>query len=149
MAGFRLNSGRRAVVPAAPGHVATVRRNVLDALTREQVAQLRDIGDAMLTRLDFEGRMTALYDPDATGQAEFGLSVPLGALRCPERRPKRTELCAFGDRSSAKAPKRRCRSRTRSVEFVQVGTPLGEGMPLPCDTEPSPVVGRPAGRRST
>lgn len=56
-------TGWGAVVAAAPGHVATVRRNVLDPLTREQVAQLRDIAEALLTRLDPEGRMTSLYDP--------------------------------------------------------------------------------------
>jgi DNA-binding MarR family transcriptional regulator len=56
--------GWDAVVAAAPGHVSTVRRNVLDPLTREQVAQLREIGDALLTRLDPQGRMTALYDPN-------------------------------------------------------------------------------------
>lgn len=57
-------AGWDAVVDAAPGHVTTVRRNVLDPLTRKQLDQLRDIGDALLTRLDSEGRMTALYDPD-------------------------------------------------------------------------------------
>jgi DNA-binding MarR family transcriptional regulator len=56
--------GWDAVVAAAPGHVTTVRRTVLDPLTREQVDQLRAIGDALLTKLDPEGRMTALYDPD-------------------------------------------------------------------------------------
>jgi DNA-binding MarR family transcriptional regulator len=56
-------AGWDAVVAAAPGHVDTVRRHVLDPLSREQVAQLREIGDALLTRLDPEGRMTALYDP--------------------------------------------------------------------------------------
>ena len=55
--------GWDAVAAAAPGHVTTVRHHVLDPLTREQVAQLRDISDALLTRLDPEGRMTALYDP--------------------------------------------------------------------------------------
>src|SRR3954465_12653938 len=49
--------GWDAVVAAAPGHGAAVRRNVLDPLTREQVAQLRDIGDALLSRLDPDGRM--------------------------------------------------------------------------------------------
>lgn len=57
-------AGWDAVVAAAPGHVATVRRNVLDPLTRKQLDQLRDIGDALLTRLDPDGRMTALFDPD-------------------------------------------------------------------------------------
>ena len=50
--------------PPRPGHVDTVRRHVLDPLTPEQLEQLRGIGDALLTRLDPEGRMTALYDPD-------------------------------------------------------------------------------------
>lgn len=51
------------VVAAAPGHVDTVRRHVLDPLSREQLAQLKEIGDALLSRLDPDGRMTALYDP--------------------------------------------------------------------------------------
>ncbi len=57
-------SGWEAVVAAAPGHVETVRRLVLDPLTREQVEQLRGIADALLTTLDPGRRMTALYDPD-------------------------------------------------------------------------------------
>jgi DNA-binding MarR family transcriptional regulator len=60
-------AGWGVVVAAAPGHVTTVRRTVLDPLTREQLEQLRDIGDALLTRLDPEGRMTAVYDPDRSG----------------------------------------------------------------------------------
>lgn len=58
-------AGWAAVVAAAPGHVATVRHHVVDALTPEQLEQLRGIADALLTRLDPQGRMTALYDPDA------------------------------------------------------------------------------------
>ena len=46
---------------AAPGHVATVRRHVIDALTDEQVGQLADIGDAILAALDSSGRMAAVY----------------------------------------------------------------------------------------
>ena len=57
-------TGWDAVVAAAPGHVDTVRRHVLDPLSPEQVAQLRGIGDALLRRLDPDGRMTALYDPE-------------------------------------------------------------------------------------
>jgi DNA-binding MarR family transcriptional regulator len=57
------DTGWAAVVNAAPGHVETVRRMVLDPLTRPQVAQLRRIGDAMLAELDPDGRMTGLYDP--------------------------------------------------------------------------------------
>lgn len=57
-------AGWQTLVAAAPGHVANVRHHVLDPLSRKQLAQLREIGDALLTRLDPEGRMTALYDPD-------------------------------------------------------------------------------------
>ena len=58
-------AGWEAVVAAAPGHVANVRRHVLDALSPEQVRQLTEITTALLTRLDPEGRMTALYDAAA------------------------------------------------------------------------------------
>ncbi len=56
-------AGWDTVVSAAPGHVGTVRHHVFDPLTPEQVEQLRHIGDALLTRLDPDGRLTALYDP--------------------------------------------------------------------------------------
>ena len=46
------------LVAAAPGHVANVRRHVVDALTPEQVEQLGAIADALLERLDPEGHMT-------------------------------------------------------------------------------------------
>ena len=51
------------VVAAAPGHVTAVRRHVLDALQPAQVAQLRQICDALLTTLDADGHMTSLYGP--------------------------------------------------------------------------------------
>ncbi len=56
-------AGWDAVVAAAPGHVETVRRHLLDPLTPEQLEQLRGIGDALLSRLDPAGQMTSLYDP--------------------------------------------------------------------------------------
>jgi hypothetical protein len=37
---------------------------VLEPLTAEQLGQLRGIGDALLSRLDPDRRMTALYDSD-------------------------------------------------------------------------------------
>jgi DNA-binding MarR family transcriptional regulator len=49
------------VQQAAPGHVATVRQHVVDALTDEQIDQLADIGDAILARLDPSGAMAATY----------------------------------------------------------------------------------------
>lgn len=44
---------------AAPGHVDTVRQNVLDALSAEQLEQLYQIAGAVLTRLDPDERLTA------------------------------------------------------------------------------------------
>jgi DNA-binding MarR family transcriptional regulator len=55
-------AGWDAVVAAAPGHVDTVRHHVLDPLTHAQVHQLSAIGDALLSRLDPEGRLSGLYD---------------------------------------------------------------------------------------
>lgn len=57
-------AGWDAVVAAAPGHVDTVRSHVIDPLTRSQLKQLTRIGDALLTRLDPEGRMSELLEPD-------------------------------------------------------------------------------------
>ena len=59
------SAGWDAVVAAAPGHVAAVRHHVLEPLSRTQVDQLRRIGDALLTRLDPDRRMTGLYDSGA------------------------------------------------------------------------------------
>jgi hypothetical protein len=47
-----------------------VRRHVLDPLTLEQLEQLRSIGDALLTRLDPDRRLTALYDPGSSRRSE-------------------------------------------------------------------------------
>ena len=57
------DDGLAEVVAAAPGHVRAVREHVIDALSAEQVGQLVEIADALLRRLDPEGRMTDLYDP--------------------------------------------------------------------------------------
>jgi DNA-binding MarR family transcriptional regulator len=54
-------AGWRKVREAAPGHVANVRYNVIDALTARQVHQLTDIADAILGRLDPEAAMSATY----------------------------------------------------------------------------------------
>jgi DNA-binding MarR family transcriptional regulator len=45
----------------APGHVATVRQHVIDALTPEQITQLTAIADSILGTLDPDGEMAALY----------------------------------------------------------------------------------------
>lgn len=62
-------SGWDTVVAAAPGHVGAVRDNVIDPLSREQLAQLTAIGDALLARIDPDGRMTALLEPRASEPA--------------------------------------------------------------------------------
>jgi DNA-binding MarR family transcriptional regulator len=54
-------AGWDTVVAAAPGHVATVRELVVDALAPEQVDQLTAITDALLQRLDPTGRMSDVY----------------------------------------------------------------------------------------
>jgi DNA-binding MarR family transcriptional regulator len=58
----RLTSeGWEKVRDSAPGHVATVRQHVIDALTPEQVTQLAAITDSILTTLDPDGEMAPLY----------------------------------------------------------------------------------------
>lgn len=49
------------VQQASRGHVHTVRSRVLDALTPEQIRQLREIAAAILPRLDPRGLMAGTY----------------------------------------------------------------------------------------
>ena len=44
-------TGRAALAEAAPGHVATVRKHVIDPLSDEQIAQLGDIAQVMIENL--------------------------------------------------------------------------------------------------
>jgi DNA-binding MarR family transcriptional regulator len=46
------DAGYEELVAAAPGHVATVRQYVIDALTPEQLSQLKTIGDLILQKVD-------------------------------------------------------------------------------------------------
>lgn len=55
------SAGWRKVRRTAPGHVATVRDRVMDALNAEQVSALTDVTQAVLGRLDPDGTMTSLY----------------------------------------------------------------------------------------
>ena len=41
----------------APGHVATVREHVIDALSPEQIGQLTEIAEALLRKLDPDGNL--------------------------------------------------------------------------------------------
>jgi DNA-binding MarR family transcriptional regulator len=52
-------AGLDLLASAAPGHVDTVRANVLDALSPDQLEQLYQIAGAVLTRLDPDQRLTA------------------------------------------------------------------------------------------
>ena len=60
------DAGMGAVVAAAPGHVEAVRELVLDPLSRDQLDQLTAIGEALLTRLDPEGRFADRLDAAAS-----------------------------------------------------------------------------------
>ncbi|MYT69191.1 MULTISPECIES: MarR family transcriptional regulator [unclassified Streptomyces] len=55
-------AGQEKLAAAAPGHVETVRNNVIDALTPEQLDQLADIAGAVLERLDPNSTMTKALD---------------------------------------------------------------------------------------
>lgn len=46
------DDGYAKVVATAPGHVRTVRRLVIDAVTGPQLDELRRAGDAIMTRID-------------------------------------------------------------------------------------------------
>jgi len=54
--------GRRELVRATPGHIALVRRVVIDSLDREQLAQLAEISNAISRALDPDGRFGALLE---------------------------------------------------------------------------------------
>jgi DNA-binding MarR family transcriptional regulator len=59
------DQGRAAIEAAAPGHVGNVRRHVIDALTPDQIHQLRDITGALLEHLDPDRLMTSVYERPA------------------------------------------------------------------------------------
>lgn len=54
------STGWDKVVATAPGHVQTVRSNVIDVLTREQVHELASIADAILQKVDPAGLVASL-----------------------------------------------------------------------------------------
>jgi DNA-binding MarR family transcriptional regulator len=70
-------AGWQKVRDSAPGHVATVREKVIDALTPVQITQLGEITDAVLRRLDPDGAQAAIYQRyhpplRGTGAGEVG-----------------------------------------------------------------------------
>jgi DNA-binding MarR family transcriptional regulator len=52
------DAGWSTIVAAAPGHVATVRKYVIDALSAEQIGQMDEIMTALLENLDPQARMS-------------------------------------------------------------------------------------------
>ena len=57
-------AGWAKIVQAAPGHVATVREFVIDALTPAQLAQLGRASERMLARLDPDGKVVGALRQD-------------------------------------------------------------------------------------
>ncbi len=56
------------VVATAPGHVTNVRHHVVDALRADQVAQLAEITEAILARIDPEGVVMSPQRSPASGR---------------------------------------------------------------------------------
>lgn len=54
--------GRRVLVRATPGHIALVRRLVIDRLTPEQLGALADALEPVVTALDPQRRMRLIHD---------------------------------------------------------------------------------------
>jgi DNA-binding MarR family transcriptional regulator len=55
-------AGWAKVQETAPGHARTVRTQVIEALTPQQIEQLTQITDAILHRLDPDGAMSGVYN---------------------------------------------------------------------------------------
>jgi DNA-binding MarR family transcriptional regulator len=53
--------GWKKIRATAPGHVATVRRHVIDVLTPEQITQLAAITAAILESVDPDGNLSEVY----------------------------------------------------------------------------------------
>ena len=64
------DEGWATVEAAAPGHVATVRATVIDALHPEQIGQLAAITEAVLARVDPEGVVMATHRSAADAAPE-------------------------------------------------------------------------------
>lgn len=65
------DAGWEKLVATAPGHVTTVRRQVFDALDRQQVRELAEIARDILRKIDPDSRMTghALREAEHAGSA--------------------------------------------------------------------------------
>jgi DNA-binding MarR family transcriptional regulator len=65
------DAGMTAVVAAAPGHVTAVRSLVFDALSAEQMQELRNANDRILTKVDPGGRPIGQRRLTTSSQAGF------------------------------------------------------------------------------
>jgi DNA-binding MarR family transcriptional regulator len=61
-------AGWTTVVETAPGHLDNVRAHVIDALTPRQITQLTAIAEAILTRIDPDRTVTAVYRESEPGR---------------------------------------------------------------------------------
>lgn len=77
------SDGWEKVVETAPGHVANVRSYVVDVLTAEQVEQLDAISEALLTRLDPDGRLMARAPATPRTRGSATAQRPNGTTRPP------------------------------------------------------------------
>lgn len=64
------DAGYALLVEAAPGHVRQVRENFIDVLSREQLAQLGEISDAILGKIDPDGLVHARPGAGTLGRPE-------------------------------------------------------------------------------
>jgi DNA-binding MarR family transcriptional regulator len=62
------DAGMAYLEKAAPGHVATVRTHLFDALSKEQVAALREISDTIIAHMSDHPVWPAVDDPTADGR---------------------------------------------------------------------------------
>jgi DNA-binding MarR family transcriptional regulator len=69
---YLTDSGYEKVVASAPGHVQRVRELVVDALTPQQLAQLKEIGEAILRRADPAGCSPERVEPWPGRRARAG-----------------------------------------------------------------------------
>jgi DNA-binding MarR family transcriptional regulator len=69
------DAGLAKVELTAPGHVATVRDAVIDALTSEQVRQLTAITDAILARVDPDRALAEVYERYDPGSGDDQAAV--------------------------------------------------------------------------
>ena len=104
------DAGMELIADAAPGHVETVRANVLDAFSPEQLAQLYEIAGAVLTRLDPEQRLRTPPGCSPPAQRPRALAAPPShrQRRLADLRQSRPETRGHVASPGSAAPARGC-----------------------------------------